>query len=254
MTHYRTIWLSDIHLGSKGCQAENLLYFLKHTESDYLILVGDIIDFWAMSRKLYWPTSHNTIIQKILKKARHGTKVIFVHGNHDNVLHDYIGLKFGDVEIQKEYLHTLSNGETFWCIHGDDFDLITRYHSWVALLGDVGYEWLLKLNRYFNVIRKLLDLPYWSLSAFIKHRVKDAVNFISDYEQSIITEAIKRKVSGVVCGHIHKAELTKMNDVWYVNTGDNVESCTAITETQSGDLQLLCYLEQDIKILKECNL
>lgn len=254
MTKYRTIWLSDIHLGSKGCQADKLLKFLAQTESEYLILVGDIIDFWSLKRSIYWPVSHNTIIQKILKKARHGTKVIFIHGNHDSVLNDYIGVTFGDIEIFKEYTHVLQNGNKWLCVHGDDYDMITRYHKWLAVLGDIGYEALLKANRYFNKIRELLGLKYWSLSAFVKHRVKDAVNFISDYEESLMEEAINRNVDGVVCGHIHNAQLKKTNNIFYVNTGDVVESCTSIVETVDGRVQLLTFVHNEIQLVSEINI
>lgn len=241
---YRTIFLSDIHLGSKGCRAEELNSFLKDNESDYLILIGDIIVLWAMKRKMYWPTTHNSIIQKILKKAKRGTRVILIHGNHDSLLNPYIGFKFGEVEIAKEFTHILLDGRKVWCIHGDDFDMITRYHSWVAYLGDVGYELLLKLNSTFNKLRAKLGLPYWSLSAYIKHSVKDAVNFISDYEDSLVTEASKRNVDCVACGHIHKAEIKEINSILYLNTGDWVESRTAIVETLEGELKLLTYGEE----------
>jgi UDP-2,3-diacylglucosamine pyrophosphatase LpxH len=246
MVKYRTIWLSDIHLGSKEVQADALLEFLKNSQSDYLFLVGDILDFWK--KRMYWPTAYNTIVQKILKKARHGTKVFFIHGNHDSALSPYVGLKFGDVELCKEYTHTLSSGSTLWCTHGDDFDMVTRYHVWVAKLGDVGYELLLRLNKHFNHIRKLLNLPYWSLSMAVKHKVKDAVNFINDYEANLILEASKRNVSGVVCGHIHKAELRRLDSIIYGNCGDWVENCTALVETDDGKLQLITH---DFKILKE---
>lgn len=237
--HYRTIWISDIHLGTKGCQADSLLHMLKTTESDYLFLVGDIIDFWAIKRKSYWPTIHNTIIQKILKKARHGTKVIFIPGNHDEVLRDYVGISFGDIEIHENYTHTLMDGRQIFCIHGDIYDIVTRYHKHIAILGDIGYSFLLSINRHFNTIRKHLGLGYWSLSKFIKHQVKEAVNFISDYEQNVVQEARKLHVDGILCGHIHSAEITQFDDILYLNTGDFVESCTSIVETTEGELQLL---------------
>lgn len=241
ITHYRTIWLSDIHLGSRGCNAEALLDFLKHTESDYLILVGDIIDFWALKRHVFWPTSMNTIIQKVLKKSRHGTKVIYIHGNHDSALNDYIGLKFGDIEIQKQYIHTLATGQQLLCVHGDDFDMITRYHRWVAVLGDIGYETLLWINRHYNKIRKWIGYDYWSLSAYIKHRVKDAVNFISDFEHSVAEEAITQNVDGVVCGHIHKLNLTKYGEIIYANSSDWVETCGGIVEHYDGTLEAFIW-------------
>lgn len=243
MNHYRTIWLSDIHLGSKGCQSSKLLNFLKNTESDYLILVGDIIDFWALSRSVYWPTAHNTIIQKILRKARHGTTVIYIPGNHDENLREYIGISLGDITLHENYTHTLSDGRTAFCIHGDEYDVVTRYHKWLAVIGDIGYEALLKINRIQNKIRAKLGLGHWSLSSYVKHRVKEAVNFISDYEETVAKEAKKMDVDMVLCGHIHSAEIKQMEDIVYINTGDWVESCTAIVEHHTGELELIKWVD-----------
>jgi UDP-2,3-diacylglucosamine pyrophosphatase LpxH len=248
--HYRTIWLSDIHLGSKGCQAEKLLDFLKNTESDYLFLVGDIIDFWSLKRSPYWPTAHNTVVQKILKKSKHGTKVIYIPGNHDEGLRDYIGLTFGNIELHEDYIHTLLNGEQIFCLHGDLYDVITRYHRWLAIVGDVGYTFLLWLNRIQNKWRTCFGYDHWSLSAFIKHHVKEAVNFISDYEHSIVAAAKEMGVSGVLCGHIHSAEITQIDNIMYYNTGDTVESCTAIAETDNGAMVLLSFINSEIEQLK----
>lgn len=245
MQQYRTIWLSDIHLGTRGCQADMLLDFLKHTESEHLIFVGDIIDFWSLKRSSYWPESHNTVIQKILKKARHGTKVIFIHGNHDEVLNAYIGIKFGDIEIQKQYTHTLLSNQKILCVHGDDFDIITRYHKWLAILGDIGYTGLLWLNRHLATVRNKIGLPYWSLSAFIKYQVKSAVNFISDFEESVSNEGIKQKVDGVICGHIHSLNLTYINNIIYGNCSDWVETCGGLVEHLNGNLESFIYSQRD---------
>lgn len=236
---YRSIWISDTHLGSAGCQADKLLGFLKANESEYLFLVGDIIDFWALKRKSYWPESHNTVVQKVLKKARHGTKVVYIPGNHDENLRDYLDHTFGNIELHKEFVHTLADGRTILCVHGDDFDVVTRYHKWVAVLGDMGYEALLTLNRYFNVIRAKLGMGYWSLSAYVKHKVKQAVSFIGEYEESVTRAAKTRGVDGVLCGHIHHAEIKQLSDFMYINTGDWVESCTAIVEHFDGTLELI---------------
>jgi UDP-2,3-diacylglucosamine pyrophosphatase LpxH len=244
-THYRTIWLSDIHLGTRDCQADALLNFLKDTESDNLILVGDIIDFWAIKRTPYWPTSHNTIIQKVLKKVRHGTKVIFIAGNHDESLREHVGLSFGGVEIHENYTHTLTDGRTIFCVHGDIYDVITRYHRWLAILGDVGYTGLLWLNRIQNKIRASIGFGHWSLSAYVKSRVKDAVSFISDYEANVVKEAKQLGVTGVLCGHIHHAEMRTIDGVLYLNTGDWVESCTAIVEHLDGSLELIKWMEHN---------
>lgn len=249
-TKYRTIWLSDVHLGTRGCQAEKLLEFLKQTDSEYLFLVGDIIDFWAMKRFLYWPSSHNTIIQKILRKARHGTKVIFIPGNHDEALREYVGMSFGDIELHEDYIHTLKNNEKIFCLHGDVFDVITRYHRWLAIVGDVGYECLLFLNRIQNKIRDWFSIGHWSLSAYIKQHVKEAVSFISDYEQNVVHEAKILNVNHVLTGHIHHAEISQIDGIMYYNCGDWVESCTAITETEEGNIVLLSFLNNEIVQLK----
>lgn len=238
-TTYRTIFLSDIHLGSKGCQAEKLVSFLQNTESEYLIFCGDIIDFWAMKRQVHWPRPHNKVIQLILQKANSGTKVIYVPGNHDENLKDFCGSSFGNINIEKEYIHTMLSGDKFLCIHGDDFDVVTRYHRWIAILGDIGYEFLLWLNRKLNSLRAKLGMGYWSLSNYIKHKVKQAVQFISEYEENVSKEAKHRSVRGVVCGHIHSVDLREMNGITYINCGDWVESCTAIVEELGGKLTIL---------------
>jgi UDP-2,3-diacylglucosamine pyrophosphatase LpxH len=244
-TSYRTIWLSDIHLGSKGCNAEQLLTFLKYHDSEYLILVGDIIDFWSLKRSTFWPTSHNTVVQKVLKKAKHGTKVIFIPGNHDEALREYIGLSFGDIELHNDYIHTLADGRTIFCLHGDLYDVITRYHKWVAVLGDIGYELLLKVNKLQNIIRIKCGFGYWSLSSYVKHKVKSAVSFIGDYED-VVKGAKDLNVDGVLCGHIHYAEIKYIDDILYLNTGDWVESCTAIVEHHDGQLELIKWKDEDV--------
>lgn len=246
---YRTIWLSDIHLGTRGCQADKLLSFLKDNDSEYLILVGDIIDFWAMKRGIYWPEEHNTIIQKILKKSRHGTKVIFIPGNHDEVLRQYVNINLGNIFIEEEYIHKLEDGREIYCLHGDRFDVITKYHKWIAILGDIGYEFLLWTNRIYNNYRRWAGKDYWSLSAYIKGRVKEAVSFISEYEESIIHEAKKLEVYGVLCGHIHHAEIKEKDGIIYMNTGDTVESCTSIVEDLDGNLILLSFLHGEVEEL-----
>lgn len=245
MNKYRTIWLSDVHLGSKGCQATKLLEFLRDTESDYLILVGDIIDFWALKRSPIWPTDHNTVVQKTLGKARRGTKVIFIPGNHDETLRQYVGLSFGDITLYEHYTHILADGRKIFCVHGDIFDVVTRYHKWVAILGDMGYNFLLWLNRIHNNIRAIFNLGYWSLSSYVKHKVKTAVNFISDYEENVVREAIDMDVDGVLCGHIHHAEIKQIGDILYINTGDWIESCTAVVEHYDGQLELIRWVEHE---------
>lgn len=244
MVKYRTIWLSDIHLGSVGCQANKLLDFLRKTESENLFLVGDIIDFWSLKRKSFWPQEHNTVIQKVLKKARHGTRVIYIPGNHDEPLRDFLSYTFGNIELHREFIHTLADGRRILCAHGDDFDVITRYHKWVAMLGSVGYDILISLNRYYNTLRKHMGMGFWSLSAYVKHKVKKAVNFISDYENSVVKEAMTRNVDGVLCGHIHYAEIKRIGGFLYINTGDWVESCTAVVEHFDGTLELIRWNDE----------
>ncbi|MFM8333578.1 MAG: UDP-2,3-diacylglucosamine diphosphatase [Candidatus Methylumidiphilus sp.] len=239
-TPYRTIWISDLHIGSGQCQADVLLDFLKHNDSEKLYLVGDIIDFWALSKKLYWPRAHNTVIQKILRKARHGTQVIYVPGNHDENIRDYDNYVFGDIVVRNSDVHVTANGKRFLVVHGDEYDTIARHHKWVAKLGSKGYDWLLELNRAFRVIRRILGIQsHFSLAAFVKFKVKNAVQFISDYEESIVNTLRDEGLDGVVCGHIHHAEIKDMGGFLYVNTGDFVESCTAIVEHFNGALELV---------------
>lgn len=243
---YRTIWISDIHLGTRGCKADLLLEFLKHTESDQLYLVGDIIDGWRLKRSWYWNQSHNDVVQKLLRKARKGTDVIYVPGNHDEALRDFIdaaGLAFGGITVQMEAIHQTADGRRLLVTHGDHFDGIVTCAKWLALLGDAAYGFALGLNTWFNHIRRRMGLPYWSLSAYLKHKVKNAVAFISEYEQAIAEEARRRHVDGVVCGHIHHAEIREIDGILYCNDGDWVESCTALVEHFDGRLEILRWAE-----------
>jgi UDP-2,3-diacylglucosamine pyrophosphatase LpxH len=238
--NYRTIWISDLHIGSTQCQADVLLDFLKFNESERLYLVGDIIDFWALSKKVYWPREHNTIIQKLLRKARHGTEVIYVPGNHDENVRDYDDYIFGDIKVKNSVIHTTLKGQQFLVVHGDEYDTIAKYHRWIAKLGSKGYDWLLEINRFLRVIRRFLGLQsHFSLAAFVKYKVKNAVQFISDYEESIVATLNDEGLDGVICGHIHHAEMKDMNGFLYINTGDFVESCTAIVEHFDGQLELI---------------
>ncbi|MFC3676265.1 UDP-2,3-diacylglucosamine diphosphatase [Ferrovibrio xuzhouensis] len=241
--HYRTIWISDIHLGTRGCKADLLLEFLRHTESDTLYLVGDIIDGWRLKRSWYWHQSHNDVVQKLLRKARKGTTVIYVPGNHDEALRDFTELQFGGVTVVMEAIHEAADGRRFLVTHGDHFDGIVTCAKWLALLGDAAYGFALSLNTWFNHVRRRMGLPYWSLSAYLKHKVKNAVEFISDYEQAIAEEARRRHVDGVVCGHIHHAEIRDIDGILYCNDGDWVESCTALVEHFDGRLEILHWAE-----------
>lgn len=236
---YRAVWISDIHLGTPGCQAGQLLDFLRSFDSDYLYLVGDIIDGWQLKRSWYWQQSHNDVIQKVLRKARKGTHVIFIPGNHDEAVRQFIGMKFGDIQIMEEAIHETADGRRLWITHGDLFDGVIQCARWLAHLGDQAYEFTLKLNRWFNYLRARLGLPYWSLSRFLKHKVKRAVSFISDFEQAVAHEARRRGLDGVVCGHIHHAEMREIEGVLYCNDGDWVESLTALVEHEDGRLEII---------------
>jgi UDP-2,3-diacylglucosamine pyrophosphatase LpxH len=240
---YRTLFISDIHLGTRSCQAGPLLDFLKHNEAETIYLVGDIIDFWRIKRGAVWPQSHNDVLQKLLRKARKGTRVVFVPGNHDEAIRDYCGMQFGGIEIEQHTIHTTANGKRYLVMHGDEYDVVVRYARWLAFLGDRGYELALWSNSPLNLIRRCFGLGYWSLSAYLKLRVKTAVNFIGEFERNLAEEWKRREVDGVICGHIHHAASREIDGVHYMNTGDWVESCTAICETESGDMELVNWLD-----------
>ena len=236
---YRAIWISDIHLGTRGCRADLLLDFLRSTETEYLYLVGDIIDGWRLKKSWYWTQSHNDVVQKLLRKARKNTKVIYVPGNHDEALRDYVDLQFGGVTVVSEAIHVTADGRRLLVLHGDQFDGVVKFARWLAVLGDSAYNSLIVINSGFNAIRRRLGLPYWSLSGYLKNRVKNAVEFISRFEDAVADEARRRGVDGVVCGHIHKAEIRDIQGVLYCNDGDWVESCTALVEHFDGRLEIL---------------
>jgi len=236
---YRSIFISDIHLGTPGCQAGHLLDFLRHTDSKYLYLVGDIIDGWQLRRGWFWHQSHNDVIQKVLRKARKGTQVTYIAGNHDEAARQFLGLAFGGIEIRDEAEHRTADGRRLLVIHGDLFDAVVQGAKWLAYLGDQAYVLTLKLNRWFNHIRATLGLPYWSLAQFLKQRVKNAVSYINHFEDALAHEARKRGYQGVVCGHIHKAEIRDIGGILYCNDGDWVESLTALVELESGELRII---------------
>jgi UDP-2,3-diacylglucosamine pyrophosphatase LpxH len=238
MPAVRSIFISDLHLGTRACQADSLLAFLREYPSSHLFLVGDIIDFWSMSRGIHWSPAQNTVIQKVLKRARHGETVVFVPGNHDEALRDYCETAFGDIRVEREYVHETVDGRRFLLIHGDDFDQVTRHHRWVAVLGDVAYNLLVRINGWLSRLRRLLGIPgYWSLAGYAKRRVKTALQFIFDFEDSVIHHARERGLDGVICGHIHWAALKEVEGLTYANCGDWVDSCTAIVEHLDGRLE-----------------
>lgn len=241
---FRAIWISDVHLGFKGCRAEYLLDFLKSTESEYLYLVGDIVDLWNMRRGIYWPQSHNNVIRTVLGKAKRGTQVIYIPGNHDDLLRDYNGMSFGNVLILNEAVHITEDGRRLLVLHGDAFDGVIKCGKLLEMIGALSYDWLLEVSRLVNWMRRKLGFPYWSLAAFLKHKVKNAVSYIKNFERAMSHEARRKKVDGVVCGHIHRAEMTTIDGVLYCNDGDWVESCTALVEHFDGALQLLRWTDQ----------
>jgi UDP-2,3-diacylglucosamine pyrophosphatase LpxH len=240
MLRVRSIFLSDIHLGTRACQAERLLDFLREYESDYLFLVGDIVDLWAMSRGVYWSQAQNTVVQKVLKRARHGTQVYLIPGNHDEALREYVDTSFGDILLVSRHVHAAADGKRYLLLHGDEFDQVTRYHRWVAVLGDIAYNLLVRVNLALSLVRRTLGRAgYWSLAGYAKQRVKTAVSFICNFEEAVAHNVRQLGLDGVICGHIHSAAIRPLDGIVYVNCGDWVDSCTAIVEHHDGRLELI---------------
>ncbi len=243
---YRTIWISDTHLGSKGCKAEFLSDFLKQHDCEQLILVGDIIDGWRMRKKAFWPQSHTNAIRRLLTMAKRNTQVVYITGNHDDMLRRYSGIEFGNIKLVDEYIHHTADGKKLWCIHGDQFDGVVQCHRWIAFFGDWLYETVLHFNRWFNQLRHRFGFGYWSLSAYLKGKVKRAVSFISAFEEAVGRSAHEKGMDGVICGHIHHAEIRALkNDITYYNCGDWVESCTALVEDFEGNIKLIQWVKID---------
>jgi UDP-2,3-diacylglucosamine pyrophosphatase LpxH len=246
-TRYRTIFVSDSHLGTAGANATLLLDFLKRHECETLYLVGDIVDGWQLRKGWYWPQTHSDVVRAVLKMAKHGTRVIYVPGNHDEHFRDYVGLEFGGIELIDDDVHVTADGRRLLVIHGDQFDNVVLYHKWLAFLGDGAYTLLIKSNRWVNRCRRLFGLPYWSLAAHMKKRVKNAVAFISRFEEVVAHAAAERGVDGVVCGHIHSAEIRQFGPehggITYYNDGDWVESCTALVEEADGAMRIVDWAE-----------
>ena len=240
---FRTVWISDIHLGTKDCKAKELLDFIKHCRTQKIYLVGDIIDGWALKKRWLWPQEHNDVIQKLLRQARRGTEVIFIPGNHDEFARQFCGLNFGGIQVKHDDVHVTADGKKLWVTHGDLYDNIMQYARWLAFIGDRAYTFALWLNRVFNKIRIKLNYPYWSLSQYLKHKVKAAVSCITAFEDLLVREAKNKQCHGVVCGHIHKAELRLIDHITYANDGDWVESMTALIENHDGSLQIIDWNE-----------
>ncbi len=240
----RTVFISDVHLGSRGCSADYLLDFLHSVECDTLYLVGDIIDLWSMERSLFWPQAHSNVIRTLLGKAKRGTRVIYIPGNHDAPFRDYIGMQFGNVEVMRDAIHETADGRRFWVLHGDDFDNVIKASPLLAYVGHHLYDFILWLNRHVNGIRRRCGFSYWSVAAFLKGKMSKANKYIANYERALASEARQRGVDGVICGHIHRAEITRLDDVLYCNDGDWVESCTTLIEDHTGKLSLLRWTER----------
>ena len=249
--NYRSIWISDFHLGTRGCQSELLLEFIKHTQSEKLYLVGDIIDGWALKNTWYWPQSHNDVVQKILRKARHGAEVFYISGNHDEVMRGFVPVNFGGVSILNQVIHETVDKKKYLVVHGDQFDGIIQCAKWLAMLGSITYDFLIYFNRYINFFRKKLGYEYWSLSNYLKFTVKNAVKFVSEYEKLVCNYAKQFKVEGIICGHIHHANMQSMNGTHYINDGDWVESCTALVEHFDGKLELINWTEKRKELFNE---
>jgi len=239
----RALFLSDLHLGTRGCQAEKLLDFLRDYEADLIYLVGDIVDGWQLKSGWYWPQSHNDVVQKLLRKARKGARMIYVPGNHDEFMRDFYGIHFGGIEVIEKSVHVTADGRRFLVIHGDLFDVVIRHARWLALLGNRAYDLAIALNTHFNSIRRLFGLPYWSLSRWIKLKVKNAVNFIGEFEKTLSGEARRHHVDGVICGHIHHPVIRMLDGLTYVNCGDWVESCTAAVEHFNGQFEIIEWVQ-----------
>ena len=245
MPTVRSIFLSDIHLGTRACQAERLLEFTRCYAAENVFLIGDIVDFWAMRRSIAWTSAQNTFVQKILRRARRGERVVFIPGNHDEALRDYLGIAFGDIEVVGEYHHQFADGRRFLLLHGDEFDQITRHHRWIALLGDVMYDLLVRLNSILSFVRRRFGMTcYWSLAGYAKRRVKKALQFIFDFENAAVHAARLRGLDGIICGHIHSAVIREVEGLIYANCGDWVDSCTAIVEHVDGRLELIDWAKR----------
>lgn len=241
--HMRTLFLSDIHLGTRGSQAELLLDFLKWHDAETIYLVGDIIDGWRLKKSWYWPQAHNDVVQKLLRKGRKGARLVYIPGNHDEFLRDYLGLQLGGVELVDRVIHETADGKRLLIMHGDQFDVVVRHAKWLAFLGDHAYNLALALNTVVGKVRRKLGFEYWSLSAWAKLKVKNAVSFIGAFEQALLTEAKRVGADGVVCGHIHHATIRDDLGVRYINTGDWVESCTAIVEHHDGRIEMIRWAD-----------
>ena len=241
---FRTIWLSDIHLGTKGCKAGMLNDFLRHHDSDRLYLVGDIFDIWRLKKSWYWTEAQNEVVHRFLRKAHAGTEIVFIPGNHDESVRPYCGTEFGNIKVVRDAVHVAADGRRLLVIHGDEFDAVVKYARWLAALGDTAYHLAVVTNHWFNEVRQRLGYPYWSLSAYLKNKVKNAVEFVTNFEHALVDEARRRGLDGVVSGHVHQAAIREVDGILYCNNGDWVESCTALVEHADGRLEIVRWAQE----------
>jgi UDP-2,3-diacylglucosamine pyrophosphatase LpxH len=249
----RSVFISDIHLGNRGCNATALLDFLREVHTDTLYLVGDVVDLWSLRRNFFWPQEHNNVVRTILGKAKHGTRVVYVPGNHDEDLREFAGMVFGNLEFMRDCVHITARGERLLVLHGDEFDGVVKCSPWLAALGSRAYDFSIDMNRHFNRVRRTLGYDYWSLANYLKHKVKNAVNYISSFEQAVAHEVKRRGLDGAICGHIHRAGITEIEGVLYCNDGDWVESCSALVEDRNGRLSVWNWLEisEGLRVARE---
>lgn len=251
--HYKSVFISDLHLGSKSCKSDQLSKFLSSFTCEELYLVGDIIDGWQLSKgKSFFPQEHVNIIRKILTKAKKGTRIYYVIGNHDDFLRQYSDILFsiGNIHVANDFLFTSIIGKKYLVTHGDLYDAVVLYHEWVAKFGDTLYNLLVVINTAYNKIRSKFDLEYWSLSGFLKSKVKGALEFMCAFENLVTKEAKSRNLDGVICGHIHHPLMKYVNDIEYWNDGDWTESCSAIVEHMDGVMEIIYYTENELQISK----
>ncbi len=249
---YRTLFLSDLHLGTRAAQAELLLDFLKYHDAETVYLVGDIVDGWRLKKGWYWPQTHNDVVQKFLRKVRKGVRVIYIPGNHDEFARNYTGLTFGGIEVVSEALHKTADDKKIIVMHGDQFDIVVCNARWLAYLGDWAYRVAISTNTWVNTARRLSGLGYWSLSAWAKMKVKNAVNFIGDFEKTLALDAKRKNADGIICGHIHHATIKQIEGVLYINTGDFVESCSAVVEHEDGHFEIISWQMTAQERMNQC--
>jgi len=242
--HHRSIWISDVHLGTSSAKAKMLCDFLKYNSCDTLYLVGDIVDGWSMKKRAYWPQEHVNVIRRILSRSKKGTKIVYITGNHDEFLRRYSGMSFGNIHLVDEYIHHSPDGKKYWVVHGDAFDAVVFSKKWLVVIGDVAYDSMLKVNIWFNRARSALGMKQWSLSSYLKNKVRNAFSIITNYETTLVNECKKRELDGVICGHIHHPEFKEVDGILYGNCGDWVESCSALVEDKQGHIGIVQWHKQ----------